>query len=151
LNDILGLLDSLESIILEGKKVPFSEKVLLDEKALLQIIDKIRLSMSGNGNVARNAVDISKDIGAKQLSFDSELQKSNDETLPKTDDMEVAKQYVDKIKEGANDYADYILAHLQLLLTKMQKDMIKLEKNIESGRSFLEERQDEDTNIEEEN
>ena len=48
-----------------------------------------------------------------------------------------ATQKATKIKEGANDYADYVLANLQLTLTKMQKNLIHLEKNIESGRQIL--------------
>ncbi len=48
-----------------------------------------------------------------------------------------AIQKANKIKDGANDYADYVLANLQLTLTKMQKNLIHLEKNIDSGRQIL--------------
>ena len=42
MSKLLGLLDVLESKILEGKKVPLTEKVMVDEDEVMSIIDKIR-------------------------------------------------------------------------------------------------------------
>ena len=43
MSEVLGLIDALEASVLEGKKIPLTEKVVVSEVSLLEIIDKIRL------------------------------------------------------------------------------------------------------------
>ena len=50
-----------------------------------------------------------------------------------------AEKKAQEIKNGANEYADYILANIQLMVTKMQKNMIGIEKNLVNGRALIEE------------
>lgn len=47
--EILGLLDTLESMILEGFRVPLTKKTMIDEEKVLQVVDKIRLVAQGGG------------------------------------------------------------------------------------------------------
>ena len=46
------------------------------------------------------------------------------------------------MQSGAIEYAGDILTQLQLTITKMQKDLIKLERNIENGRQRIQEKQE---------
>ena len=142
MNEILGLLDTLEAAFLDAKKIPMTDKVMVDEKMMLQLIDKIRFSVKSNGGAARQAIDVDKTepvaIGGTQNSG----VKVDPDQLIKS-----AQQEAKKMKEGANDYADYILANLQLMVTKVQKNLVKLEKNIDSGRSVIDNRKNEDTNF----
>lgn len=136
MNEILGILDSLEATIVDSKKVPMTSKVMLDENYLLDIIDKIRLSLKSANNLAREKVDIEQ---TPQFSKES-LGLSSSETDQKVTDkmIEAAKVQAEEIKEGANAYADDVLANLQLVISKMQKNLIHFDKNLESGRSILE-------------
>ena len=134
MSELLGLIDALESYILESSKIPMTDKVVLTEAQLLQFIDKIRISVK-NGDTARLAVDVqlSSEEQAKErikAAFEGHVKNKFDSEIQ-------AMQKANKIKDGANDYADYVLANLQLTLTKMQKNLIHLEKNIDSGRQIL--------------
>ena len=57
MSKLLGLLDVLESKILEGKKVPLTEKVMVDEDEVMSIIDKIR-SVLQSDDVIQNNIQI---------------------------------------------------------------------------------------------
>ena len=131
MNEILGLVDVLESYILDGKKIPFSDNVIVNEKNTIELIDKIRGIIQSNGESIRNQIDIKEDpVLIEALKTD----KPNVMTSQYVkDEVNKAK----KIKEGAEDYANYILANLQLTITKMQKNLLKLEKNIEIGREVV--------------
>ncbi|MBH37490.1 hypothetical protein CL658_00460 [bacterium] len=129
MNKLLGLLDVLESKILDGKKVPLTEKVMVNEEDIISIIDKIRAVLQSD-DVIQNNIQVNR---ASEISeTDSQLKPDID----KNSDIENAK----KIKEGAQEYAQYILSNLQLIVTKMQNNLVKLEKNIEGGRKIIEER-----------
>ena len=55
--EILGLLDTLESMILEGFKIPLTKKTLINEDKILQVIDKIRLVSQGGGDFVKKAIE----------------------------------------------------------------------------------------------
>jgi phage host-nuclease inhibitor protein Gam len=46
-----------------------------------------------------------------------------------------------RLKKDANDYADSVLARLQLSITKLQQNVIKMEKNITEGRKLIQQNQ----------
>ncbi|MFC1754058.1 hypothetical protein ACFL96_11820 [Thermoproteota archaeon] len=140
MHEVFGLLDALEATVLEAKHLPLTNKILLDEKDILRLLDKIRITLKGNGDVARKAVDVNafKGTGISEFFQNTETGEVSASEMAARSIAE-AEEYADTIKAGANEYADYILANLQLILTKMQKDMIKLEKNIETGRCRLDE------------
>lgn len=133
MSELLGLLESLEAMVIAGKKVPLTDKVVLEERPVLQLLGKIKLAIQSQ-DLIRKTVDMSKQddlkIEHQRLASDSPV-------------VIEATEKADQIKKGANEYADYVLANLQLMLTKLQKDLIKLEKNIESGRELLEKQQKE--------
>lgn len=136
MNDILGLVDALEALLLESPRIPLTEKLLVIEKDALQLIDKIRLSIK-NGNVSREHIDINKDpnLEVPVVQESKEYQKVS---------IADATMQAKKIKQGANEYAEYVLSNLQLSVTKLQNQIIKLEKNIENGRDVLEQQKAED-------
>ncbi|MCP4049736.1 MAG: hypothetical protein GY730_03410 [bacterium] len=136
MNEILGLLDSLEAAVLESKRIPFTDKVILEEKTILQLVDKIRLVLNNEGSFARKVVDVSNE---EKISDNRASAIEAGSNLESGKLLYEAENEAEKIKEGANEYADYVLANLQLMLAKMQKNLVTLEKNIESGRDILDE------------
>tara|TARA_A100001015_G_scaffold266202_1_gene315156 strand:- start:4166 stop:4615 length:450 start_codon:yes stop_codon:yes gene_type:complete len=130
MSEILGLLDALESVVLESKKIPLTENIILEERKVIDLIDKIRITVNSNGNNVRKTVDINEE--SSNQSDDIIIDKLKP-TQKESDILEEAK----KIKEGASEYAEYVLTSLQLTITKMQNNLIKLEKNIESGRNII--------------
>ena len=135
MNEILGIIDSLEATILESKKVPMTTKVIIDETYLLTIIDKIRMSLKSTSSVARATVDV------QQQQIDKEAIGLSSEDMNKQVSQRIiqeAEKHSAEIKQGAHDYADDVLANLQLVIAKMQKNIVTLEKNVDSGRQVLE-------------
>ena len=132
MNEILGLVDSLEAMVLESAKIPMTDKLIIPEKKLIQLIDKIRYATK-SGDVARNAIDINKAIVIESIV------KTREETPgPQfTEKLHDAEAKAKQIKEGAHQYAEQVLTNLQLMVTKLQNQMIKLEQSIENGREVL--------------
>jgi len=116
--EILGLLDTLEATILSGKKILLSDKVILEETKLLEIIDKIRLLLKSDEGLARRTLDKS----AKKNVYTEKgiISKAQRESR--------------LIREGANKYADEVLA--SLLST-----VLKLQRTLKNGRDRLEKAQ----------
>ena len=134
MNDILGLVDSLEATILESPKVPLTDKLIIEEKKILQLVDKVRLAIK-DGGIARQSIDINK-----EFSIQDPVQK----VVKPQDNISEAQEKARQVKQGANEYAEYVLSNLQLSITKLQNHIVKLEKNIENGREVLEKQKSED-------
>ena len=136
MNELMGLLDSLEATILEGKRIPLTDKIMLEEKKILSLVDKLRLVLKSNGSIVKRLVDQSRQEEAQKTKSESAIPGRVPEQME--DLLAQAHVEAEKIKDGAKEYADYILANLQLLVTKMQKNLIKVEKGIEDGRHLIE-------------
>jgi|AACY02.9.fsa_nt_gi hypothetical protein len=120
-NKLLGLLDVLESSVVDGKRVPLTQNIMVNEQQVIEILDKIRTVI--------NSLDEQEKSKRIQPMLDQPVNMG-----------EEAAQEAKKVKDGANKYAHYILSNLQLTVTKMQNNLVKLEKNIESGRNMIEEK-----------
>jgi cell division septum initiation protein DivIVA len=108
---ILGLLDTLESLILDGFKIPLTKKTIVNEEQILSIIDKIRLVVQGG-----------EDFG-KHSAMESEVQvtkaEETKESVKATDVLQQAYQLAKEIREGADKYADEMLSNLELTTTRI--------------------------------
>jgi len=139
MDELLGLIDSLEATILDSKKIPMTDKCILEEQQILQLVDKIRMTLKSGESLARQSVDLSQeDDSVNNESIDKVKDEDADAVL--RDSLREA----DEIKQGAQEYAEYILANLHLMVTKMQKNLIKVEKNLESGRDLLDQKKEKD-------
>jgi hypothetical protein len=138
MNEVLGLIDSVEATILEGKKVPFSDKVVLDERRLLVLIDKLRLVVKNDTNLIRRSIETAHTESEQPAPVVIETPVGIH-----PDVLRQAEEESRRIRRNADEYADNVLAHLQMVVTRAQKNMIKLEQSIESGREHLETRRNE--------
>ncbi|MBT3261334.1 hypothetical protein HOC37_05500 [bacterium] len=143
MNEVLGLLDSLEATILESKKIPLTDKVIIEEKNLLSLIDKMRLTLKSNGDIVHEALTTSEPKNfqtAQPPSFYNLKpgQKNSYYTDQKADEILTdAQDNAKEIIQGAKDYADQVLANLQLTVTKNQKNLGMMEKTLENSREIL--------------
>lgn len=105
---ILGLLDALESVVMEGFKIPLSKKTVLNEDELLILIDKMRLVI--------------------QEEFKSPSSPPNDSPAapePKDDGLKAgdiikdAYEIAKDVRSGADHYADEVLSNLELTSTRI--------------------------------
>ena len=124
MNDILGLVDCLEASILDSRKLPFTDKLIIEEKVILQLIDKLRMAAKDK-NLIRNTVDIDQDSNI------------SNQTKPNTSDFVQVDAETLQLKKEAENYAQDVLSHLQLTVTKLQQKLMHLEKTLEMGRQRL--------------
>jgi hypothetical protein len=143
MNEVLGLLDSLEATILESKKIPLTDKVIIEEKNLLSLIDKMRLTLKSNGDIVHEALTTAEPENFQTAQTPSFYnlkpgQKNSYYTDQKADEILTdAQDNAKEIIQGAKAYADQVLANLQLIVTKNQKNLGMMEKTLENSREIL--------------
>ncbi|MCU0641399.1 MAG: hypothetical protein MUC35_04860 [Candidatus Margulisbacteria bacterium] len=110
--EILGILDTLESVIIDSPRLPFTKKLVVDEDKVLKIIDKLRTVISSGGESPLGR-------GGRRLNAAEETTDSADsERRPQPENkavevIEQAYQMAKEIREGADKYADEVLANLE--------------------------------------
>lgn len=115
---ILGLLDTLESMICDSPKIPFTGKTLIKESSILQIIDKIRMVSQSDDKILPGNVRRSSDAG-QAVKVPDAITLS--QTPPSSEDSESraiqliqqAYQVSKEIRGGADKYADEVLSNLE--------------------------------------
>jgi len=105
--EILGILDTLESVIIDSPRLPFTKKLVIDEEKVLKIIDKVRSVISSGGESPFGR-------GGKEAV----LEAAEGERRPPAENkavevIEQAYQMAKEIREGADKYADEVLANLE--------------------------------------
>ncbi len=135
MSKLLGLIDALESLILEGTRVPLSGKIMIHEGKVAQLLDKIRLT-------AKNQDAVMHSLEPQREPQVQEKPRQPVERPKESKFLADEKIAAEKIRQGANEYAEYILSNLQLTMAKVQRQIHKIEQNIESGRDILEHKKD---------
>jgi len=136
--EILGLLDALESMIIDSPKVPFTRKLMIDEEKVLAVIDKIRLVVQGGGGFAQKVIGKTETAAGEESTRPerAELEGRPQSEAKAVEVLEQAYQMAKEIREGADKYADEVLANLEATSTRILR-------TIKAGR----ERLDKTTNV----
>jgi cell division septum initiation protein DivIVA len=129
--EILGLLDHLESIVLDSAKIPFSKKIMVDEDKLLTVIDKIRMVLQGGSDYAKKAIGKSDEPAAGLTIEAAEAERRPPHEAKSVEIMEQAYKMAKEIREGADKYADEVLANLEATSTRILR-------TVKAGRERLE-------------
>ncbi len=131
--EVLGLLDHLESLVLDSAKIPFSKKIMVDEDKLLAVIDKIRMVLQGGGDFARKAIGKSEEPAApgEQTIEAAEAERRPPAESKAVEVMEQAYKMAKEIRDGADKYADEVLANLEATSTRILR-------TVKAGRERLE-------------
>jgi len=122
--EILGLLDTLESMILDGFKIPMTKKIIVNEEKVLSVIDKIRLVVQGGEDFAKRAIDRKGGKGEDISEVEEKAKKSVTKLLERGEKSEEAEgraievlqqayQIAREVRQGADKYADEVLSNLE--------------------------------------
>lgn len=137
MDEVLGLIDALEALIVEAKRIPMTQKLVLEEEPLLRITNKMRDVIKTKGAIIKKEVVAKPRVSSQQINeFDNVMK--NDQQAKKI--LTDAYAQVEIIQKGSQRYADEVLSNLQLILTKTESDMRRIKKTIENGRELLEEK-----------
>lgn len=144
--DIMALIDRLEDFVATARKVPFGSMVLLSEQKMYEVVDEMRSALPEELKQARWIVkerqemvsEAEKESGriiedaqekAKDIAADSEIVKRAEEQAAEI--LDSARSREREIRLGAEDYADEMLANLEVnlgkLLTAVQRGRDRLQ------------------------
>lgn len=99
------LLDELESIINESQHVPFTQLVILEERQLFDIIDRLRATASTRVAPRHDTTTVTTSMRDQGMMTATDLER--------TRILEEAHQEADEIRRGADEYARDVLEELQ--------------------------------------
>ena len=132
-NDVLALLEELEEIVDRSPKIPMTGKVLVDDNALFEIIDRMRTSLPEE---IRNAkwvlTERQKLLDEAHAEAERILERGKSYIEKMAEENEVAKQaqayaediarqaqtYAKEVKFGAMQYADEMLQQVEKNVTE---------------------------------
>lgn len=146
----MGLIDRLEDIIANGRKVPLSGSVVIQEHKIYEIIDELRAALPEELKQARWIVKERQEmIDEADKEANRIIEEGRMRAEEMTNDMEVVKlaqrranEIIEaaqarerEIRLGAEDYADEMLANLEVnlgkLLTAVQRGRDRLQGRLE--------------------
>jgi len=136
--EVFTLLDNLEELIENSKKVPLSGKCVIDQDEITDLIKEIRLKLPDELKQAKWVKEERDRILAEaQKEADDVVKEAENEIISKIDDHEITKKAYEQknqimsaanensrqITQGAKEYADNILASLQKTLETTLKEI----------------------------
>ncbi len=144
--DIMALIDRIEELIDGGRSVPFSAAKVIDPEKVYEIIDEIRAQFPDELKQARWIVKERQEMleeaekeanrileeareRAQALASEEEIVKAAEQQS--ADILDSARTREREIRLGAEDYADEMLANLEVnlgkLLTAVQRGRDRLQ------------------------
>lgn len=144
--DIMALIDRIEELIDSGRTVPFSSSKIVDPEKIYEIIDEIRAQFPDELKQARWIVKERQEMleeAEKEANRILEEAKARAEVLASEQEivklaeqqaaeiLDAARAREREIRLGADDYADEMLANLEVnlgkLLTAVQRGRDRLQ------------------------
>jgi hypothetical protein len=137
--EVLGLLDTLESMILDGTKIPLTKNIIVNEDKLLAVIDKMRLVLQGGGGFAKEALAQKAEKRGPEASAEARamVEDRPQDEAKAVEVLQQAYQMAKEIRDGADKYADEVLANLEATSTRILRTLKagrdRLSKTTEAG------------------
>jgi hypothetical protein len=124
------LIDELEDALAEGRRVPFSGRLLVDEERILDIIDRMRVAVPEELKQARRVINEQERLLAEARA---QVQQAMEEQglmaaveAERARLLDEADREAQVIRSGADDYARQVLEELE-------QRLIRLTTNVQNG------------------
>lgn len=128
------LIDELEDVLAEGRRVPFSTRLLIDEDRILDIIDRMRVAVPDEIKQARRVIgEQDRLLGEAQAKVQQALEEQGLLAAVEAERVrliEQAERDASGIRAGADEYALQVLGEIE-------QRLLKLTTNVQSGLSEL--------------
>jgi len=99
------LLNELEAIVNESQHVPFTQLVILEERQIFDIIDRIRATPPPRSTPRQETSTVTTSMREQGMMTATDLERVRI--------IEEAHQEADEIRRGADEYAREVLEELQ--------------------------------------
>lgn len=117
------LIDELEDVLAEGRRVPFSGRLLVDEERILDIIDRMRVAIPEEHKRARRIVQEQERLIAEAQARVQQVLEERGlleaVEAERTRLLQQAEQEAATVRAGADDYARQVLEELDARLAKL--------------------------------
>ena len=138
------LLEDLESLVLNASKMPFTNKKMIEEEELLQIIDDLKASMPAELDESKKVLaEKDKIIADAQRHADSMVAQAKDYVAKLTEESELVRQAQehanqivmsatkssDELKSSSITYAGDVLKYVE---STLEKTLTSIRQNRES-------------------
>ena len=125
--DILHLVDRLEELVNEGRRLPLSNKVMVDEQKIWDLIDQMRISIpeevkkAKRTNQERDRIIAQAHEEAAAMVSEHELTQAAEERA--TTIVERAKRDAESLRADADEYVIQVLESLGTDLERALKEV----------------------------
>ena len=163
--DILHLVDRLEELFNDSSSLPLTNKIVIDEEKLLDLIDQMRLAIpdeikkaqsiinqkeriiAQSHEEANRTVSLAREQSEKLVSKDVIVQEAR---IIAEDIIKRARNETELIKKEADQYAvdslDYLEIELSKILTQVRNGMMTLKENQKAKENIPEQDTDDSPN-----
>ena len=123
-DDVDSLIDLLEALVSEGRRVPFGRKLLVDEDRLVDIVDRLRTAIPAEVKEAHRLLDQRDQLleearaQARQMLSERGLLEGLDKERRQI--IDESEREAERIRTEADRYARGVLIDLQDRLEKIQ-------------------------------
>jgi dsDNA-specific endonuclease/ATPase MutS2 len=146
--DILFLVERLESLVAAGKKLPLTNNVVLDQAAILELVDQLRIAVPDEVRQAKRVTeDASRITERAREEGDQVIARAQEQAAQLLEERELVKlaqqraaEIIDQasgeaaeVRRGADEYAAGVLIRLE-------GECIKALTSIKRGIDMLDER-----------
>ena len=117
------MIDELEDVIAEGKRVPFRGRLLIDEDRVLDIIDRMRVAIPEELRQARRIISEQERLireaqeRVQQVLHEQGLLEAIEAERARL--LEQAEREARAVRAGADEYARQVLEELEQRLLKV--------------------------------
>src|SRR5215203_3787565 len=135
--DIIFLIEQLERLGTQGRNMPLTSNVIIDQARALDLLDQLRVAVPEEVRAAKRINEETERILARaqeQAAFlieDRELTKAAD--IRSAEIIADGHREADEIRRGADDYA-------QSVLVRLEGECVKALQSIKRGLALLDER-----------
>lgn len=146
--NLMVLIDKLEELVLSSGKLPLTSKVLVDEEAFLDLVDKIKAAVPEEIKRAEwLASEKDRVLSESQAKAEQIVKQAEEYVAQLVDEAEIvkkaraesekilskARQKARETEQGANEYAETVLLELQ---ASLQKTLQVVQNGLESLRDI---------------
>ena len=146
--DIIFLVERLESLVAAGKKLPLTNNVVLDQAAVLELIDQLRVAVPDEVRQAKRITEeagrITERAREESDAIVARAQEQAAQMLEERELVRMAQQRAGEILEGANNEAAEVRRgadeYAAGVLIRLEGECIKALTSIKRGIDMLDER-----------
>lgn len=146
--EIFTLFDTLEDILDKSKKLPFTDKSIIEKEEILEIMKEIRLKLPDElkqakwikeergriiAEAQKEADDIVKEAENRIIAMIDEHEITKKAYEQKTKIIETANEMSREMSKGTKDYADNILGDIETTILNLSETITNVESTIQNA------------------